>query len=62
MIKLKVNEVFGLPVTWELYVVDFYRGDGQTKAIVLNEDGVLEDYLIEDLKIDYCDFIVGNKN
>lgn len=58
MVQLKVNEVFGYTSTWEMYVVSFYRVDGKTRAIVLNEDGTLEDYLIEDLKIDYCNFIV----
>lgn len=59
MIKLKVNEVYGLKPTWEMYVIDFYRSDGVTNAIVLNDNGTLDEYSIGDLKIDYCNFIVG---
>lgn len=57
MIKLKVNEVYGFEPAWEMYVIDFYRTDGVTKAIVLNDNGTLEEYSIGDLKIDYCKFI-----
>lgn len=60
MVKLKVNEVYGLTPTWDLYVVDFYRTDGRTKAIVINDNGSLDEYSLEDLVIDYCDFIKNN--
>ena len=36
-----------------MYVVDFIREAGQTKAITITEDNKIENWNIEDLEIDF---------
>ena len=36
-----------------MYVVDFIREAGQTKAITISEDNKIENWNIEDLEIDF---------
>ena len=51
--KLKVIKLFNYAPAFDMYVVDFIREAGQTKAITISEDNRIENWNIEDLEIDY---------
>ena len=48
MIKL-----FNYAPAFDMYVVDFIREAGQTKANTISEDNRIENWNIEDLEIDF---------
>lgn len=51
--KLKVIKLFNYKPLFDMYVVDFIREAGQTKAITISEDNKIENWNIEDLEIDF---------
>ena len=51
--KLKVIKLFNYAPVFDMYVVDFIREAGQTKAITISEDNKIENWNIEDLEIDF---------
>ena len=51
--KLKVIKIFNHTPVLDMYVVDFIREAGQTKAITISEDNRIENWNIEDLRIDF---------
>ena len=51
--KLKVIKVFNYAPAFDMYVVDFIREAGKTKAITISEDNRIENWNIEDLEIDF---------
>lgn len=51
--KLKVIKLFNYAPVFDMYVVDFIREAGQTKAITITEDNKIENWNIEDLEIDF---------
>lgn len=51
--KLKVIKIFNYAPVFDMYVVDFIREAGQTKAITITEDNKIENWNIEDLEIDF---------
>ena len=51
--KLKVIKLFNYTPVFDMYVVDFVREAGQTKAITITEDNKIENWNIEDLEIDF---------
>lgn len=53
MVKLKVVKLFSYVPVFDMYVVDFFREAGQTKAITITEDNKIENWNIEDLEIDF---------
>ena len=57
MIKLRVTKLYGLIPYFNMYVVDFIREAGQTRAVIITEDNKIGDYAIEDLEIDFCKYI-----
>ena len=56
MTKLKVTKLYGLIPCFKMYVVDFIREAGQTKAVTITEDNKISDYAIEDLEIDFLKY------
>lgn len=53
MIKLKVIKLLDFQPAFDMYVVDFIREAGQTKAITISEDNKIENWDIDDLEIDF---------
>ena len=51
--KLKVIKLFNYAPTFDMYVVDFIREAGKTIAVTISEDNRIENWNIEDLKIDF---------
>lgn len=51
--KLKVIKLFNYAPAFDMYVVDFIREAGKTMAITISEDSKIENWFIEDLKIDF---------
>ena len=53
MRKLKVTKLYGLAPCFKMYIVDFIREAGQTRAVTITEDNKIDDYDIEDIEIDF---------
>lgn len=53
MMKLKVIKLFNYPPAFDMYVIDFIREAGKTRAITISEDNKIENWFIEDLEIDF---------
>lgn len=51
--KLKVIKLYGLPVQFEMYVIDFLREAGKTLAVTITEDNKISTYETENLEIDF---------
>ena len=51
--KLKVIKFYGLPVQFEMYVIDFLREAGKTLAVTIGEDNKISTYDAEVLEIDF---------
>lgn len=51
--KIKVKRFCGYDLGFESYIVSFYRADGVTRAIVVDENGEITDYQISDLEVDF---------
>lgn len=55
--KIKVNKLFDYEPAFNMYIVDFIREAGKTEAVTITEDGSIEVWNIEDLKVDFKDFL-----
>ena len=51
--KLKVVKLFNYAPAFDMYVVDFIREAGKTMAVTISEDNRIENWDIEDLRIDF---------
>ena len=51
--KLKVIKFYGLPIQFEMYVIDFLREAGKTLAVTITEDNKISTYETENLEIDF---------
>ena len=51
--KLKVIKLFNYAPAFDMYVVDFIREAGKTMAVTISEDNRIENWNIEDLRIDF---------
>ena len=51
--ELKVIKLFNYAPAFDMYVVDFIREAGKTIAVTISEDNRIENWDIEDLRIDF---------